>query len=46
MQQVVNEAIAKRIGYLYVSDSPKGPNPWAQLPVYWDEEIKAVKQAN
>jgi Spherulation-specific family 4 len=46
MRQVINDAINKRIGYLYISDVPKGPNPWAQLPVYWDEEVEAVNRAN
>jgi len=46
MRQVINDAINKHIGYLYVSDVPKGSNPWAQLPVYWDEEIEAVNRAN
>ncbi len=21
-------------------------NPWAQLPVYWDDEVEAVNRAN
>ena len=45
MRQVINDAINKRIGYLYISDAPKGDNPWAQLPVYWDEEVEAVNHA-
>jgi hypothetical protein len=45
MRQVFSEAIVKRIGYLYVSDSLKGDNPWAQLPTYWDDEVEAVSQA-
>jgi len=46
MREVVNGAIIKRIGYLYVSDAPKGSNPWAQLPVYWDDEVEAIIHAN
>jgi hypothetical protein len=46
MRQVINDAINKRIGYLYISDVPQGGNPWAQLPVYWDEEVEAVSRAN
>jgi hypothetical protein len=46
MRQVINDAMNKRIGYLYISDVPKGSNPWAQLPVYWDEEVEAVNRAN
>ncbi len=45
MRQVINDAMVKRIGYLYVSDTPKGVNPWARLPVYWNEEVEAVSQA-
>ena len=46
MRQVISDAIVKRIGYLYISDAPKGSNPWAQLPVYWDDEVEAVSRAN
>ncbi len=44
MRQVVKEAIVKRIGYLYISNSPKGTNPWSELPVYWDDEVEAIRQ--
>ena len=46
MRQVISDAIVKRIGNLYISDAPKGDNPWAQLPVYWDDEVEAVNRAN
>jgi len=46
MREIVSDAIIKRIGYLYISDAPKGGNPWAQLPMYWDEEVEAVNHAN
>ena len=46
MREIVSDAIIKRIGYLYISDAPKGSNPWAQLPVYWDDELEAVIRAN
>ncbi len=46
MSQVINDAIIKHIGYLYISDAPKGGNPWAQLPVYWDDEVEAVIRSN
>lgn len=46
MREIINDAITKRIGYLYISDAPKGSNPWAQLPVYWDDEVEAVIRAN
>ena len=45
MREIVSEAIIKRIGYLYVSDAPKGGNPWAQLPAYWDDEVEAIIRA-
>jgi hypothetical protein len=43
MRAAVKEAIIKGIGYLYVTDG-KLPNPWAQLPPYWDEEVDAVME--
>lgn len=45
MCQVISDAIKKRIGYLYVSDVPKSPNPWGQLPTYWDQEVEAASKA-
>ena len=44
MRQVIKDAIVKRIGYLYISNSPKGDNPWAELPIYWDDEVEAISQ--
>ena len=46
MRQVLKEAVAKRIGYVYVSDTPSGGNPWGKLPDYWDDEVEAVRHAN
>jgi hypothetical protein len=46
MRQVVADSLVKRIGYLYVSDAPKGDNPWAELPTYWEDEVEAVSRAN
>ena len=46
MRQVISDAIIKRIGYLFISDAPKGGNPWTQLPVYWDDEVEAVEAVN
>jgi hypothetical protein len=43
MRSMVKEAIIKGIGYLYITDG-KLPNPWAQLPAYWDAEVEAVMQ--
>ncbi len=42
MRQVISNSSTKHIGYLYISDAPKGSNPWAQLPHYWDEEVEAA----
>ena len=44
MRQVIKDAIIKRIGYLYISNSLKVDNPWAELPVYWDDEVEAISQ--
>ena len=46
MRQVIRDAIIKRIGYLYISNAPKGDNPWAELPAYWDDEVEAVEAVN
>ena len=46
MRQVISDAIIKRIGYLFISDAPKGGKPWTQLPAYWDDEVEAVEAVN
>jgi Spherulation-specific family 4 len=41
MRAMLKEAIVKRIGYIYITDG-KWPNPWGQLPAYWDAEVEAM----
>jgi len=43
MRAVVKDAIVKRIGYLYISDS-KPPTQWGKLPVYWEAEVEAISR--
>lgn len=45
MQKRVQEVIAKRGGYLYITDAT-GPMPWGRLPSYWDDEVRLVAQIN
>jgi hypothetical protein len=45
MRQSLRAAIRKRTGYVYITDA-RGPMPWNRLPLYWDEEIAALRQAN
>jgi hypothetical protein len=45
MSADVRSMRAKRIGYCYITDL-KEPNPWERLPMYWDEEVAAVRQAD
>ncbi|QEH38696.1 Spherulation-specific family 4 [Aquisphaera giovannonii] len=42
MQQAIHDAIMKRIGYIYISDTPSGDNPWGRLPTYWEKEVDAI----
>jgi hypothetical protein len=41
MRSMLKEAIIKGIGYVYVTDG-KWPNPWDQLPAYWEAEVEAL----
>jgi hypothetical protein len=45
MKEVLQQAILKGIGYLYVSDGT-GTNPWERLPSYWAAEVEAVERIN
>lgn len=42
MREMVKDAIIKRIGWIYITDG-KLPNPWGQLPSYWEAEVDAVR---
>ena len=44
MRQVVKDAVAKRIGYVYVNDTKRG-DILGKLPDYWDDEVEAVRHA-
>jgi hypothetical protein len=45
MKQAVQEIVANKIGYCYVTDG-QGANPWDRLPRYWEVEVAAVRQVN
>jgi hypothetical protein len=45
MKEYIRGMVAKRVTYCYITDG-KQPNPWSQLPRYWDEEVEAVRQVN
>jgi serine/threonine protein kinase len=45
MRENVRKMRANGIGYAFVTDADQ-PNPWGRLPPYWDEEVKAVQEAN
>jgi hypothetical protein len=45
MKQALNDAVAKKIGYCYVTDG-QGANPWGRLPSYWDAEVAAIQKLN
>ena len=37
-------AAQRNVGYVYVTDQTP-PNPYAQLPSYWDQEVAAISAA-
>jgi Spherulation-specific family 4 len=45
MRHAVTDCIAKRAGYLYVTDAA-GPAQWTRLPTYWEEEIRELIRIN
>jgi hypothetical protein len=42
MRTMVKDAISKRVGYLYVGDSPQAANPYSKLPAYWEDLVETV----
>jgi hypothetical protein len=45
MKQYLEEAIRKRIGYVYITDAG-GTNPYSRLPSYWSAAVNAIEQVN
>ena len=45
MRAAMQSAIAKRSGYIYITDRA-GPMPWDRLPIYWKEEVESVIDGN
>jgi hypothetical protein len=45
MAKGVREAVAKKLGTVYVTDA-EGSNPWDRLPRYWAEEVELVRKLN
>jgi hypothetical protein len=41
----IARAVQLNAGYVYVTDQT-GPNPYAQLPSYWDQEVSAIAAAS
>jgi PEP-CTERM motif len=37
----LNRAVELNAGYVYITDQTL-PNPYAQLPSYWDQEVSAI----
>ncbi len=44
MMADVTLAAQRNVGYVYVSDQTL-PNPYGQLPSYWDQEVAAIAEA-
>ncbi len=38
-------AAQRNVGYVYVTDETL-PNPYGQLPSYWDQEVAAISAAS
>lgn len=45
MRERLRRAAHLRLGHFYATDD-NGANPWDRLPVYWEEEVAAVRKAN
>jgi MYXO-CTERM domain-containing protein len=41
MRDLLQQAVARNAGYVYISNDVL-PNPWDQLPSYWQAEVAAV----
>jgi len=43
MRSSIDLALSRGIGYFYVTDQ-EPPNPWSELPAFWDEEVDYVER--
>lgn len=46
MLQEIDQAVARNIRYLYVTDRTFAQGPWLDLATYWDELVAAIAQKN
>ena len=46
MRRLVEHAVRRRIGFVYVTDDGADGNPWDSLPGYWAALVAAVRRVN
>lgn len=45
MKTLLDQTVASNIGYVYITDDTL-PNPWDQLPTFWDEIVNDIAGRN
>jgi Spherulation-specific family 4 len=46
MQQYLDLAVQRNIGYIYITNDTESPNPWDSFPNYWSAEIESIRAKN
>ena len=46
MQHAIDLAVARGVTYVYVTHDALQPNPWDELPTFWQEEVDYVQRWN
>jgi hypothetical protein len=46
MQQHLDLAVQRNIGYIYITNDQANSNPWDSFPSYWQQEVESIRAKN
>jgi hypothetical protein len=46
MQQHLDLAVQRNIGYIYITNDQANSNPWDSFPIYWQAEVDSIRAKN
>jgi hypothetical protein len=46
MEQYLDLAVQRNIGYVYITDDKVANNPWDSFPSYWSAEVDGIRARN
>jgi hypothetical protein len=46
MQQYIDLAVQRNVGYVYITNDAESSNPWDSFPSYWAAEVESIRVKN